>query len=342
MGVQEARNRSAFDKLVYGKWWVIGSKAEHMAKGGSQGGCQLWISLATPWAVHEDAKVRPDKKHIAVVISSPEVLAARMITPAFTVLHVVAHGPHAGRGEAAVGCYWKKLTKDVLAVAHKDDRIILMTDSNSHLHAQDGAEVTHAAFFATALRDLSLANNIADDPLPTFESWTGSTVQDDYVATSSNISTVRNSQRIIDFAHSAEAAYHEPVALDIKIHASPMDVVASRRAPAFDRSKLKDPVIQQAIVDRLAVIEVPPKHLEQTTRCHLLSSAIHDVLVSEAPLERKVPRQSWISEHTMKAIAVRDRLFKRSRHLGVAIKNVTSRPLMLVRRWVSFMIGRCV
>ena len=113
-----------------------------------------------------------------------------------------------------------------------------------------------------------------------------------------------------DFAHAAEATYHEPVVLSVKMRVEVQQVTASRRIPGYDRSQLQHPVVKQELRRRLQEVETPSKHVEQSTRAHVVNESIRGILADIAPKPRKVPRQRWITALTMEIIDLRDSAFK--------------------------------
>ena len=160
------------------------------------------------------------------------------------------------------------------------------------------------------MEHLKLHSNFGDVPLATFSTHDGHSVQDDYVATSSGIYVSAGSQRTVEFAHLVKGANHEPVVVDILVRPGASKLVMSRRKPKYDRKKLTLPAIQHLVREGLATIVVPPRHIEQTTRCHIISEAVGEVLAAAAPPSRRPPKTRWVSNETLTAVDFRDQIFK--------------------------------
>ena len=171
----------------------------------------------------------------------------------------------------------------------------MFTDSNSHFHETDNDEATYAEAFKAFLAKLQLDSNTGDEALETM--WVSSerAVQDDYIATSCGVDVVPGSQRVAEWAHIPDGRFHEPVVIQAKLVPKPLKTTASRRLPAFDRSKLADPAVQEKIRSDLASIVPPPISVEQTTRAHVVARAVRSVIENAAPPEKKPRKQHWIS-----------------------------------------------
>ena len=79
-----------------------------------------------------------------------------MTLPLFSVLHAVTHGPHSADPSDAEGRLWSEVVKKVCEVALKDERIILMTDANAHVHETECRNDDLTEHFRKALRYLQL------------------------------------------------------------------------------------------------------------------------------------------------------------------------------------------
>ena len=67
--------------------------------------------------------------------------------------------------------------------------------------------------------------------------------------------------------------------------------------------------------------------MEQSTRAHVVSNAIIEVLAAAALVATKVPGQSWISQRTLQIIERRDIVFKKVTGLGKAVKAWMAKPV---------------
>ena len=72
-GVQEARDKESFSKVFLERWWVCASRCE---KSGNYG-CQLWVSLVTPWATCANQAIIPRAADLLMVIAEPRLLVVR-------------------------------------------------------------------------------------------------------------------------------------------------------------------------------------------------------------------------------------------------------------------------
>ena len=174
--------------------------------------------------------------------------------------------------------------------------------------------------FLDFLRDLQLASNVSPSPLASYWFDEEKFVQDDYVLTSVGLEVEAHSQRIVEWAHQPDGGYHEPVAIRLKVMPKPRVASVSRRVPQFDRNKLQDPAVQEKIRTDLASIVAPPIHFEQSTRSHVLTQAVRNVIENAAPKERKPKRQHWLSATSKSLIEARDLVFKQMRRCGRAIQ----------------------
>lgn len=232
----------------------------------------------------------------------PRYLIARMRLPIGSCPIVVPHGPHSGDKNDTDGSLWKETTGVTLKLRRKGEFVIVLTDSNSHVHSVESDEASHAEHFRQFAEKLDLALNIGEEPLPTF-CWDDTHfVQDDYILTSDSLAVVPGSTRIPEWAHHAEAGYHEPLLMDIILTPVPPQMYASKRKPRFDRAKLQLPEVQQCIRKGLAQISTPPAYIEQTTRGFLVARAVRSVVEEVAPCELKPRKQHWVSDRSCKLI----------------------------------------
>ena len=96
------------------------------------------------------------------------------------------------------------------------------------------------------------------------------------------------------------------VIMDVVINCGARDTSVSRRKLRFDKRKLQDPQVVASLKHELGKILVPSRDIEQRSRAHIVNEAISEVLEAVAPLEQKVPRQHWVSDHTMIIIEYRN------------------------------------
>ena len=214
--------------------------------------------------------------------------------------------------------------------------------SNAHLHAEEGPEKEHADQFACAISEMGMVANIGMEPGPTYTTLQGTSFQDDYILTSPKAKVVGGLPCIVEFAHSSLGGYHEPLVATVEFEHESTHCIQSRRRAGFCRNSLKDPAVQNYVKGRLAEIVPPPCHVEQSTRSHVVSEKIHEILVEAAPMPQKAAKKSWMSEQTRRAICLRDETFIRSRALARGIKrcfaeawkcdnNVTRRAALVQR-----------
>ena len=318
VGVEEARDKHAFEKMFAEEWWVVASACTACGLSG----CQLWISLKIPWAADcNGVLVFPQQQDIHVLESTPRRLVVRMELPVFSVLFVVAYGHYQAGHDVGVVCgFWKETGQQVCRLRRKGEHVVCLCDGNAHLHAGNEIERVHADHMREALEKMELCSNIAEKSFETYCMSNGDYVQNDYIATSGGISVDLGSMVVPDFAHSALGGFHEPLMARLQISPAPVSIAGSRRHAQFDRKALQEPAVQARVRVRLAELSTPSRYVEQTTRSHMLSSAIHGILCEEAPKPRKVMRKSWISDDTKAAICMRDEQFRRSRRLGRGIQ----------------------
>ena len=67
------------------------------------------------------------------------------------------------------------------------EKIVMMIDTNSHLHSEAAADVAHAIHFRRALKALGLTPDICMGPLITYSTGDGAGVQDDYIVTTTDV-----------------------------------------------------------------------------------------------------------------------------------------------------------
>ena len=133
-----------------------------------------------------------------------------------------------------------------------------MKDANAHLHGVTTAKVERVDHFMSALADLSLCPHLVERPLNTFATSSRFSAQDDYLAISAGVHASHESAMVEDFAHVAEAAFHEPILIDVLVWPTPQAVTVSRRKPTFYRRKLSNPNVLVAVKQGLSEIEAPP------------------------------------------------------------------------------------
>ena len=136
----------------------------------------------------------PSEQDMTVLISRPRFILARASMPVFSVLFAVPHGPHSADSTDGEGLFWKEVVCDMCRLAYDGERIIMMTDANAHVHAEDGKDHARVALFIAAMRDLGLCGNTAELPIASYWSDATHSVQDDYVPTSAGLTVVANSQ----------------------------------------------------------------------------------------------------------------------------------------------------
>ena len=90
----------------------------------------------------------------------------------------------------------------------------------------------------------------------------------------------------------------------------------------FDKRKLADPVVVNAVKQGLASIPLPGRDIEQTSRTHIINESIREVLHEHAPAELQVPRTSWISDVTMAVIEYRNWIHLQVRAKGRDLKSL--------------------
>ena len=100
--------------------------------------------------------------------------------------------------------------------------------------------------------------------------------------------------RVADFAHLVDHAHHEPILLDVIFEPSSVKVPVSRRSLGFDRLKLQDPEVVENVKAGLAKIVVAGRHVEQSSRCHIIAEAVRGVLQREAPKAEKKQKQTCV------------------------------------------------
>lgn len=109
-------------------------------------------------------------------------------------------------------------------------------------------------------------------------------------------------------AHLVLHGNHELLATDFVIKPGSEQIPVSRRQLVFDKHKLKDPAVAEAVRNELASIPLPGRHIEQTSRSFIVLSVVQTLLCTHAPKDRKTPKNHWITEGTLLLIEFKDNL----------------------------------
>ena len=127
--------------------------------------------------------VRPQREHLHVLNAAPRMLIVRMDLQIFSMLICSVHGHHSSDHSDEAKCFWPGCGKAIAELRRKDEHILMLTDANAHVHADEGLELTHPRPLCQMVDDLGAVANVFSEPLDTFQCSQGSWVQDDYVVT---------------------------------------------------------------------------------------------------------------------------------------------------------------
>eukprot|EP00435_Cladocopium_sp_Y103_P025549 s2841_g6.t1 len=140
MGIQEARSEAMCSQVD-----GVLRLASGAQKG--QGGIELWLNTACPFAYVQNKLLFLQKRDLTIIFSSPRCLFVRVVHAAFRALIVVAHCPQSGWSLQSRQDWWEQFS----------DRV-----SRQHLTASEQLYVLFDANAATGSTNLPFIGPLAD------------------------------------------------------------------------------------------------------------------------------------------------------------------------------------
>eukprot|EP00438_Fugacium_kawagutii_P017628 Skav235502 [mRNA] locus=scaffold625:50873:56431:+ [translate_table: standard] len=280
-----------------------------------EGGLQLWISTAKPFATCQGRPLFFSKKHFTVAVATPRLLIVHAHVSGILFSFLVGHAPHSGDDRAEA--WWATLQQHMRAIPEHSQKI-LMIDANSRMagfndefcgpdgpdHRESHQDASDAFHQTLVENQMFLPSTLSRYHSGSHTTWSIGDREGgrlDYVAIPTSWKRGSHASQVAEDIRSG-VSNHDHKAVFLRCHIALEGSVDRfhRRMPLDRHAMTTESGVETC---RAIFQEMPrlPSSTDPTIHCHVVEQYLQQALETHFKLNRRAKKKHFLTDATYSA-----------------------------------------